>query len=135
MIHFTLATALSAAALTHALPGTVDKRQGASGVQWGECEFDWKASGYNQFGLKLECGTLTVPLDYSDDTDTRTIDLDLVKIPATKEPVLGSMLYNPGGPGGSGLEGAIGNGFKLQLVGGGQYDFGELHNLELGIMA
>lgn len=125
MIPFTVATALSAAALTHALPSIAIKRQEASSVSWGKCEYPWEKTPYNQFKQPLECATLTVPLDYSDDTDERTIDLDLVKIAATKEPRLGSMLYNPGGPGESGIQNGLGNSHLLSLVGGGQYDFGE----------
>jgi pimeloyl-ACP methyl ester carboxylesterase len=51
-----------------------------------------------------ECGALTVPLDWSDPSGA-TIDLALVRVPA-KEPAhrIGSLLVNPGGPGGSGVE-------------------------------
>ena len=50
----------------------------------------------------LECATLPVPLDY-DHSDGKTIDLALVRLPATDKRV-GAVLFNPGGPGGSGFE-------------------------------
>lgn len=49
-----------------------------------------------------ECATLTVPLDWSEPSG-RTTDLALGRIPATGARI-GSLLVNPGGPGGSGLE-------------------------------
>lgn len=48
----------------------------------------------------VECGTLPVPLDYTAD-DSPKLELDLFRVKATKEPVLGTVLYNPGGPGGA----------------------------------
>ena len=48
------------------------------------------------------CGTLTVPLDYSDPSSSKTLDLALAKVAATKQPKKGSILFNPGGPGSSG---------------------------------
>lgn len=50
------------------------------------------------------CATIKVPLDYAD-PDASSISLSLIKVPAgsTKQRV-GSLLVNPGGPGGSGIE-------------------------------
>lgn len=48
----------------------------------------------------VECGTLPVPLDYTED-DSPPLELDLFRVKATQEPVLGTVLFNPGGPGGS----------------------------------
>ncbi|MEV4838840.1 alpha/beta hydrolase [Nonomuraea sp. NPDC049486] len=50
----------------------------------------------------LECGTLAVPLDYSR-PDGDTIDLALIRIKATGDR-LGSLVFNFGGPGGSGVD-------------------------------
>lgn len=123
MLQLILAATLSGAALTSAQPSV--KRQDASSVEWSECEFDWVAQGSNPFKLPIQCGTLEVPLDYTDDGNEETLRLDLVKIPATKEPILGSMLYNPGGPGTSGVEVCIANAQDLQIASGGQYDIGK----------
>jgi hypothetical protein len=51
-------------------------------------------------GLKAFLGTLAVPLDYTQPkADNNTLQLDILKIPAVKEPKLGSVLTNWGGPG------------------------------------
>ncbi len=52
-----------------------------------------------------ECGGLIVPLDY-DEPDGPTITLAVARVPATElAPRIGSLITNPGGPGGSGVEG------------------------------
>ncbi len=58
----------------------------------------------------LECATVEVPLDH-DQPDGPLIELAMVRIPAS-EPARGSILFNPGGPGGSGVN-SIRNGFRL----------------------
>ncbi|CAL8580360.1 hypothetical protein XPA_006089 [Xanthoria parietina] len=50
------------------------------------------------------CGTLTVPLDYVDTTSNATLELQLVKVSAVKQPKKGSILFNPGGPGSPGRD-------------------------------
>jgi pimeloyl-ACP methyl ester carboxylesterase len=66
---------------------------GAAGsLEWQEC------------GAGIECATLDVPLDYAD-AEGATIPLSLVRVPADDEDErIGSLLVNPGGPGGSGVE-------------------------------
>ncbi|GGF49675.1 proteinase [Marmoricola endophyticus] len=58
---------------------------------------DWKACGSGN-----QCATVTVPLDYAA-PDAKTIRLALVKVPASGKKI-GSLVVNPGGPGGSGLD-------------------------------
>ncbi|MFL6098721.1 MAG: alpha/beta hydrolase [Actinomycetales bacterium] len=59
----------------------------------------WKGCG-NGF----QCSTLSVPMDY-DRPATRTLHLALVRLPAgDQKHRLGSLVLNPGGPGGSGIE-------------------------------
>lgn len=61
-------------------------------VRWRDCE-----SG-------AECTRITVPLDYAA-PDGRTIELSVLRIPAGSEKQrVGSLVVNPGGPGGSGVE-------------------------------
>ena len=50
----------------------------------------------------IECGSLTVPLDYAEPNSSRTLELGLLKIPATKQPADGTIIVNFGGPGTSG---------------------------------
>lgn len=44
-----------------------------------------------------------VPKDYSDLSSEERIRIDVIKAPATKKPVQGSLFVNWGGPGGSGV--------------------------------
>lgn len=58
--------------------------------------------------LSYGCAKLQVPLNYADPTGTR-ISLQLVKIhDSANTKSIGSLLVNPGGPGGSGVELALG---------------------------
>ncbi|MEV7973454.1 alpha/beta hydrolase [Cellulomonas sp. NPDC089187] len=59
-------------------------------------QIDWSSCG------DLECATVTVPLDWSDPSGD-TIDIAVNRHQATGEK-LGSLLINPGGPGGSGID-------------------------------
>ncbi|WBB51982.1 alpha/beta hydrolase [Verrucosispora sp. WMMD573] len=69
----------------------------AGDVQWTPCEQDASAL----------CGTLEVPVDWAD-PDGPTIELALAKRPATDPTVRrGSLIVNPGGPGGSGVDSAL----------------------------
>ena len=55
-------------------------------------------------GGRFQCTTMKVPLTY-DQPDGDTIDLDVVRLPAQDQSKrLGSLVINPGGPGGSGVE-------------------------------
>lgn len=58
-------------------------------------KLDWKDCG------RAECGLLTVPLDYEDPTG-KTLRIAVLKVPATGDRI-GSLVVNPGGPGGSGV--------------------------------
>lgn len=57
----------------------------------------------------FECGTLYAPLDYTSQNDTRQARISVIRYKAgggktKREDVLGSVLLNPGGPGGSGFD-------------------------------
>src|SRR2546430_14783106 len=65
-------------------------------IQWRPC--------FQQPGLPFECGTLAVPLDYSDPT-AGTILISLSKLPAAdQQHPIGSPFLNPRRPGGSGVD-------------------------------
>lgn len=70
---------------------TADQSTAVPAVQWDSC------------GSGLECATIAVPLDHAQ-PDGPTIDLALLRRPA-RDPDrrIGSIVVNPGGPGGSGL--------------------------------
>ena len=58
----------------------------------------WKSCYQN-----YECGVVEVPIDYQGPS-LETIQIDLVRIPASTDPSLGPLLINFGGPGASGTE-------------------------------
>ncbi|WP_411700528.1 alpha/beta hydrolase [Conyzicola sp.] len=60
-------------------------------LTWEDCEDD------------MQCATATAPLDWTDPARD-SIDLALVRNPAEDGAPLGSVLVNPGGPGGSGYD-------------------------------
>ncbi|MFE6748227.1 alpha/beta hydrolase [Kitasatospora purpeofusca] len=71
----------------------------------------WKTCG------ELQCANLTVPMDYGHPEDGRTFTLPLVRSAATDPAArIGSLVFNPGGPGGSGV---------AHLKEGGTSSFGE----------
>ncbi|MCF2529247.1 alpha/beta hydrolase [Yinghuangia soli] len=103
-----LATALLLSGCSGA--GDVKKSPGASGTPAPgappaalpmpeAAEIDWKACEGSQF----ECGTLTVPVDYADPGGDRT-KIALIRKKATGPDRIGSLVVNPGGPGGSGVD-------------------------------
>ncbi|HSO66016.1 MAG TPA: alpha/beta hydrolase [Ornithinibacter sp.] len=60
-------------------------------LEWSDCE-------------GAECATLTVPIDY-EAPQGDTIEIALVKVPAKRwSKRIGSLVVNPGGPGGSGVD-------------------------------
>ena len=68
-------------------------------LDWGGCD-----DVGPDVGVDLECATLAVPRDY-DEPDGDTIDIALARVPATDpDERIGSLVFNPGGPGASGIE-------------------------------
>ena len=61
-------------------------------AEWRECRTD------------MECAEIEVPLDYEDPSG-ESIELSVLRVPATEPDArVGSLLVNPGGPGGSGVD-------------------------------
>jgi pimeloyl-ACP methyl ester carboxylesterase len=52
---------------------------------------------------RYECATLRVPISYSDPS-AGDLSIAVVELPATGSPVIGDIVTNPGGPGGSGVD-------------------------------
>ncbi|KAI1371217.1 TAP-like protein-domain-containing protein [Hypoxylon crocopeplum] len=71
------------------------RRDYPTGIQWGPCKLNTT--------LPVQCAKLTVPLDYTNKSGNTTLDLDLIKYPAQKQPKRGSIILNFGGPGQDGL--------------------------------
>ncbi|KAH9216707.1 prolyl aminopeptidase-like protein [Leptodontidium sp. 2 PMI_412] len=71
----------------------------------------------------LECGRLSVPLDWLNPSDGRRVVLAVVRRNATdRNNYLGPIFVNPGGPGGSGVEWVIEGGKALQAAAGENHD-------------
>ncbi|KAK5274220.1 hypothetical protein LTR96_000820 [Exophiala xenobiotica] len=95
--------------------------QAAAGDSWinwtSECS---ELAGENAPGLS--CANFDVPLDYTEPESMTTLTLTLVKIDAVQQPVKGSILFNPGGPGDSGVQAVISQGQTLMTLTGGHYN-------------
>ncbi|MFD2690027.1 alpha/beta hydrolase [Streptomyces phyllanthi] len=68
------------------------------GIDWQDCPEDW--------GLEkpIQCGWVTVPLDYAKPYGKQIkLAVDRIGNTGTKAERQGALVYNPGGPGGSGL--------------------------------
>jgi pimeloyl-ACP methyl ester carboxylesterase len=71
-------------------------------INWSPC--------YRETGFPFECGTVQVPLDYGAPNGA-AISLALIRLPATDPGHrIGSLFFNPGGPGGSGFDFVLGIG-------------------------
>ncbi len=76
-------------------------------LQWGPCaDYASTATETTVLGLVdgLQCARMEAPLDY-DDPGGRTIKVAVARVAATGDRI-GSLVTNPGGPGGSGVFGA-----------------------------
>ncbi|WP_062206869.1 alpha/beta hydrolase [Streptomyces sp. NBRC 109706] len=73
-------------------------------VDWGDCPAPSPLQGSGDPpGDPWRCGTLTVPVDYAE-PEGDTIELALIMAPATDQRSrIGSLVFNFGGPGGSGV--------------------------------
>ena len=64
-------------------------------IKWGPCDFESAGT------RPIECGTLDVPLDYTDGASREKLTLSLIKSPAPNKTATEkkSILFNFGGPG------------------------------------
>lgn len=76
-----------------------------SQLRWAPCHLEGLNSSASE--LPVDCATLPVPLDYTDSDNSDSLQLQLLRVNATKQPILGSVLFNPGGPGSSGVEDVV----------------------------
>ena len=60
----------------------------------------------------LECGTIDVPLDYTSES-SEVLTIPLVRVPVN-DSTAKSIVFNPGGPGASGIQSLIGSVTDLQ---------------------
>jgi hypothetical protein len=100
-------------------------KHNATSIDWAPCDLDLPSNLQELVdanGEPLFCAILEVPLDYTNPKDDRTTGLQLIKVNANKEPFKGSVLTNPGGPGGSGVEFMTDEGKAVRDGLGGQFD-------------
>ncbi|MFI5757722.1 alpha/beta hydrolase [Streptomyces sp. NPDC051569] len=89
-------TAASAAAALGA--AIAAQRAARKGIDWQDCPADWA------FEKPIQCGSVSVPLDYARPYGRQiTIAVDRIANTGTKTERQGALVYNPGGPGGSGM--------------------------------
>jgi pimeloyl-ACP methyl ester carboxylesterase len=73
-------------------PGTAATIAPATPAKWTNC------------ATKFQCATLRLPKDYHDPA-AGTLDVKIIRLPASdRDKRIGSIIVNPGGPGGSGIE-------------------------------
>ncbi|MDJ0462420.1 alpha/beta hydrolase [Streptomyces sp. H27-C3] len=73
-------------------------RAAKAGIDWTDCPADWG------FAKPIQCGFVSVPVDYAKPNGRKIkIAVDRIGNTGSKKDRQGALLYNPGGPGGSGL--------------------------------
>lgn len=84
----------------------------AQSIEWGDCGSDHGLSTDYAAALRdggadtdaFRCAVVQAPLDWNEPRNHETVDLAISLIPATGAEPQGTLLGNPGGPGGSGLD-------------------------------
>jgi pimeloyl-ACP methyl ester carboxylesterase len=110
-----LATVLGLALLltTGCIPSSVwnepEQPSGSAGpgqIDWRSCQAEARKVNTNfPRGLAASCGTITVPQDWNNPGNGKTFTLSLMRIRSDDQKNrIGSVLMNPGGPGGSGFD-------------------------------
>ncbi|KAH6665373.1 hypothetical protein B0J14DRAFT_231154 [Halenospora varia] len=69
-----------------------------------------------------QCAVLDVPLDYDHPKDGPRAQVPMIKYPATAKPYKGMVMFNPGGPGSSAVQGLQGLASQLIPIIGENYD-------------
>lgn len=75
-------------------------------IAWTDCAQDARSINPSlPTTLRIECGTVTVPLDWKRPRDDQKLTIALMRARSTRQTNrIGSLLFNPGGPGGSAIE-------------------------------
>ncbi|KAG9105175.1 hypothetical protein FRC07_009539 [Ceratobasidium sp. 392] len=108
----TAALAAAAQADPFALPSGYHRyAPRVEGINWAPCKAN----------AERDCALFEVPLDWHNETAGKAT-LAVARHRATKQPKLGTLFSNPGGPGGSGVDDIINNSDSVMEAVGGQYD-------------
>ncbi|KAK5069493.1 hypothetical protein LTR64_008174 [Lithohypha guttulata] len=91
-------------------------------LEWTPCPVNaYGEDGQPYYAPTLECSTIDVPLDYTN-SGSEILTLPLVRVPSNSStPLNRTIIFNPGGPGASGIDSLIGFADDLQAVSGGGY--------------
>ncbi|KAG8673184.1 hypothetical protein FPOAC2_06616 [Fusarium poae] len=100
----------------------VSSDSGTSSIVWSQCDLDLGNEVKSESQKAYDCAKFSVPLDYSNEDSSEPLVLDLIKANATRQPSKGSVFYNPGGPGASGVSSVIVMGDRLVDILGRHYD-------------
>ncbi|MET7698285.1 alpha/beta hydrolase [Streptomyces sp. NPDC005485] len=74
------------------------ERAAKAGIDWADCPADWG------FEKPIQCGWVSVPLDYAHPYGKQIkLAVDRIGNTGTKKERQGALVYNPGGPGASGM--------------------------------
>ncbi|MGX6602493.1 alpha/beta hydrolase [Micromonosporaceae bacterium Da 78-11] len=78
-------------------------------ASWQPCpEIPQELVGRGAAGMSYDCASVAVPRDWSRPTGAETYDIAMIRIRSkTQANRIGSLLINPGGPGGSGVDTAV----------------------------
>ncbi|KAF8608852.1 alpha/beta-hydrolase [Ceratobasidium sp. AG-I] len=108
-----LSASFQVSALAHS-SNVFGERQSSGGISWFTCPD----------GENMQCAFFSVPRDYTNPTDNDTVSIFMRKLPATvpAEDRLGTILTNPGGPGGSGTAWLAQRGESNSAITEGRYD-------------
>ncbi|GAB1319446.1 hypothetical protein MFIFM68171_09656 [Madurella fahalii] len=114
ILTFLTGLALASTALAIPLPNT----SSSDGIKWGPCDFE------NAGSNPIECGTLAVPLDYTNPASKETLALSLIRSRAPLNGTTGrkSILFNFGGPGLEAVQSMNVMADTLHFMTGGQHD-------------
>lgn len=97
--HFkTFATCIALFRLVLAQPSN------SSAVEWGPCPD--KAPFVNATA-QIDCGNISVPLDYTEPNSTHLWDIPLIRVKALRQPSQGTIQINFGGPGYTVIDGLV----------------------------
>ncbi|KAJ6602343.1 TAP-like protein-domain-containing protein [Mycena sp. CBHHK59/15] len=104
------------------LPPIVLNALATSDFEWSTLESTERLSWTDCYS-GFQCTLLQVPLDY-DASDKGNASIAIVRLPSnsSKEDYRGPILFNPGGPGGSGVDAVVSAGASIATLFGDEYD-------------
>ncbi|MEU4420411.1 alpha/beta hydrolase [Actinoplanes sp. NPDC024001] len=92
-------------------PGSGSGKAAAAGspAQWSPCpDVPEKLVGRAAAGMTYECAAVAVPRDWATPDSGETYEIEMIRIRSKNQSNrIGSLLLNPGGPGGSGVDTAV----------------------------